>query len=117
MSDLSLLTKQAAVVAINKVLTAKRFDICTVREVAELLGGDTNCQEFSILRTIHCVEYKEMPPNMRESIPELIAICMKRPDVFQFAIPEAEETIIDVDFTVVPTSLARKIMNFLQFNK
>jgi len=115
MSDLALLKKQAAVVAVNTMLASERFSICTVREVCEMLGGDTNCEEYTLLRTLHCIDYAKMTPEIKKAIPQLIMACMKRPDVFQFPIPSAfDDTIMDVDFTVVkdvrPVVVKKKVL-------
>lgn len=115
MSDLTLLKKQAAVVAINNMLASGHFSICVVRDVAEILEGDIKCEEYTILRTLHCVDYDKMPPDVKKAIPQLIMACMKRPDVFQFPIPSnTNDSVMDVDFTVVkdvgPVVVKKKIL-------
>jgi hypothetical protein len=116
MSDLALLKKQAAVVAINNMLAGNHFSICVVRDVAGMLEGDITCDEYKVLHTLHCVDYNKMTPEIKKAIPQLIAACMKRPDVFQFPMPSDKTAyvvdIVDVEFTVVsdvgPASEKRK---------
>ncbi len=86
MTDLSTVMQDVAVTAINEMLRDKHFSICTVRDVAAMLNVNPDCQEYRILKTLHCVDYADMTKNVRDAIPGLIAACLDQ-NVFQFPLP------------------------------
>ena len=80
------LKELAAITALNQMMKGGHFSICTIDNVANMLG--VNCrgmEAYTILSTLHCVDFGKMPPELREAIPQLIRQCLNRGPEFQFA--------------------------------
>lgn len=103
--DIERLKIDAAVTAMNKMLKDKHFSICTVTDVAKLLGIHCRKESYDILNTLHCVNYSDMSPQMRKAIPALIADALGEPPAFQFNQPPVINVItidvVDVEYTEV----------------
>ena len=80
------------------MLSKGYFDICTIDSVAKVLDVNPHCEEYDILRTLHCVHYDKMSRMVWDSIPELIMACLDR-QTFQFALPSqaASNTAMTID--------------------
>ena len=71
-------TQMAVASALNKILTQSYFDICTIDKCAEALNIRVkDKQEYKILSTLHCVNYGQMPRELRSQLPKLIAECLE----------------------------------------
>lgn len=87
---------QAAVISsLNRMMKGRRFDICTVRDAAELLGVDPHGEAYRVLRTQHCAEWDTIPQELRREIPNLIRQCLGQDEAPQFYYP-SESPAIDV---------------------
>ena len=83
--DLNDLRKLAAMTSLNKLMKQRHFDICTVRDVGDLLGIPVrNTEEYKILQTLHCVDYSEMPPQLRDAIPSMVKKILELPAIYRF---------------------------------
>lgn len=78
------LKQQAAVSALNKMMAGGHFNICTVREIAEMFGVMAEPEAMSILKTLHCVDFNKMPRELYASIPALIQRALSGAQAFQF---------------------------------
>lgn len=60
--------------ALNEMLTKRGyFDICTLDKVLRNMGIQAQCgKSYGILNSLHCMDYKDMPDELRRSIPVLI---------------------------------------------
>jgi hypothetical protein len=77
MSSIDIETKQrVALFALNQMLKGNHFDICTVREVGDMLGVPYRGEAYEVLSTLHCIDYAKMPKDIRDMIPELIQQCL-----------------------------------------
>jgi hypothetical protein len=81
LAHLSILT------SLNKMMTTSHFDICTVDAAIKVLGSTPDGQAYKILRHLHCVNWMDMPRELREAIPKLIERCINVP-AHQFQITE-----------------------------
>lgn len=107
--DLTRVKAEASIIALNKMMRGGHFSICAVTHVADIHGIKTDGPAFTILRALHCVDFKDMTPDVRNAIPELIKECLlNKTDVYQFDMPtpapqvmERSITVIDVSFTEV----------------
>lgn len=76
--------QMVALTALNEMMQSRRFDICTIRSVAEMLrvipGGDA----YAVLAPLHCIEYSKMPAELREAIPGLIQQVLGVAPAYQF---------------------------------
>lgn len=75
-SELPELKKMVVQTAMKKLFDEKYFSICTVRKIAELIGAPKRGAAWSMLETLHCIDYADMPDELRESIPYLINECL-----------------------------------------
>ena len=70
------LKELAAITALNNMLAKGWMDICTIRSVAEMLGRDPRGDALEILRSLHCINFNQMPKELRDEIPRLIEQCL-----------------------------------------
>lgn len=68
----------AAEVALNKMFSVKHFDICAVREACEALGATLTPDAEAILRPLHCVNWDQIPPAIKDEIPHLLKESFQR---------------------------------------
>jgi hypothetical protein len=61
---------------INNMLARSYFDICVIRTACEAYGTSTNSVSFEALAGIHCVNFSDMSPTIRQSIPLLIVVAI-----------------------------------------
>ncbi len=58
--------------SLNCLLNERHFSICRLNDIADVLGANRNTDAFRLLRTLHCMDYTAMTPQMREALPQLI---------------------------------------------
>ena len=59
--------------AIEKMLGGAHFSISTIQSVSDMLG--INCRQthaYRMLAPLHCIDYADMPYEVRDAIPGLI---------------------------------------------
>lgn len=78
------LKKMAALTALNNMMAGGHFSICTVDSVAKMLNVQCRCEAYSILTTVHCLDFAKMPAELRNAIPGLIQECLGVAPVYQF---------------------------------
>jgi len=61
-----------ALTAVRKMLKGRYLDITTVRSVCEVIGANANGAAFDMLSALHCINYADMPRDVREGIPALM---------------------------------------------
>lgn len=69
--------------ATKKLFTNQHFSISTLREIAEIINVPTKGPAWNLLQPLHCVNYDDMPDQLRESIPHLVNECLKKADQIQ----------------------------------
>lgn len=62
--------------ATKKLFTKSFFDISKLHDIAELIDAPTKGGAWDMLRPLHCVDYADMPPILREAIPHLVNECL-----------------------------------------
>lgn len=66
-------TKQAvAMVAIDKLFRSRHFSICDLDTLIDLTGAQRSSEAYKVLRALHCVDFADMPPQVRDSVPQLV---------------------------------------------
>lgn len=66
-------TMMVAQVALNSLFENKHFSICKLNEVMELLKkGRSNSKVYKQLHALHCVDYADMPDELKNQIPHMI---------------------------------------------
>jgi hypothetical protein len=77
--------EMAAMTALNKMFKKGYFDICTIDSVADIMKVNTRGgREYTILRALHCVDYKDMPKELYDELPQLIQSCLGISPIFEF---------------------------------
>jgi len=69
---MSHLQVQIAKTAIEHMLGKKHFDICAIDKVGKLLRLRPEGLAYDMLSALHCVDYADMPVDVRTAIPGLI---------------------------------------------
>lgn len=67
----------AAKAALKKLFDQGHFSITTINEVAAALGlPKPSGRSYLILRSLHCVDYSDMEPELRKQLVPMIADCL-----------------------------------------
>lgn len=66
------LQKMAAQAAIKKMLHDRYFSISHIDTILTMTNGKPNRDDYNILRTLHCVDYGDMAPELLRGLPVLI---------------------------------------------
>lgn len=76
MSQLKLMAAEAA---LKKMVQSSHFSICTIDTIAQMMDLKPDRDAYAILRTLHCVDYNQMSPELLQALPELIATVLQSP--------------------------------------
>lgn len=92
------LKQMAALTALNDMMQKGHPNICTIREVGELLGVNPKQDQeaYTILSSLHCVSFGKMPAELREAVPELVQRCLGVSPIYEFKTTRPEVRVIDV---------------------
>ncbi|HIG75265.1 MAG TPA: hypothetical protein EYQ24_12015 [Bacteroidetes bacterium] len=72
--------RRSVALALYRMLTSHRFDICVVRNALEATGRDHDRQAYAALRLHHCEHYHAMPPGFHaELASQTLALFERRP--------------------------------------
>lgn len=77
------LTHLAVLTSLNKMMRGGHFSICTVDAAIKAVGSVPDSRAYGILRTLHCVDWADMEPELRNAVPQLIERCLNVP-AYQF---------------------------------
>lgn len=77
-----------AVTALNKMMTGRHFSICVITDVAAMLGVDPKGESYRMLRPLHCVNWADMPSELRAMVPGLIKDCLGVEPAYRFRVAE-----------------------------
>jgi len=69
----------AAEAALQKMLSDKHFSICTMDRIIDMLGIKPDKEAYSILSTLHCIDYNAMRRELIEALPDLIHRVLQSP--------------------------------------
>lgn len=65
-----------AIAALNKMFEGSHFSICTIDNVAKMLGVRPPKDAYDQLHALHCVHWNEMPRELRDRVTTLIQECL-----------------------------------------
>lgn len=88
------LKEMAAMTALNHMFKQGHMSICTIDKVAGLMGVDPKGRAHNILSTLHCVDFSEMPKELKDSIPDLIRECLNLSTVYEFEHLRKQKVIV-----------------------
>jgi hypothetical protein len=60
--------QQAATVAIKKLFEGTYFSICELDSIIKLLGCLPDKKDYEALKCLHCVNWSDMPPDLRDEV-------------------------------------------------
>lgn len=75
-SHLSLYQKQAAALAINKLLNGDTFYISDLKEILDVFQLPLDPAEQPVMRLLHCVNYRDMDPSLMAELKRKILIAL-----------------------------------------
>lgn len=76
--------EMTAMTALNHMFKQGHMSICTIDSVAKLLGVDPRGKVYNILSTLHCVNFSEMPQELKEAIPGMVRECLSLNPIYEF---------------------------------
>lgn len=62
--------------ATRKLFDSRHFSICTVDSMMKLIGATERSPAYTQLSALHCVDYADMPQDLRERLPLLVRECL-----------------------------------------
>jgi hypothetical protein len=71
--------------ALRKLFSDKHFSICAVDRICEVLGCSRGGDAYRQLHALHCVDYADMPRELAERIPALVAQAIGNVNVLELA--------------------------------
>ena len=110
--DKENLKNVAAMTNLNHMMRKGYVSICDIDKVAGLLGIDVKGSEsYQMLSAMHCINFSEMPQEMREAIPVLIKELLQMDAAYQFQMPPraGSITVVHVDPENKPGGFLRRI--------
>lgn len=85
------LTTMIAQTRLNVMLKGSHFDICAVRDIGAAMNIPVEqSPDFSKLRALHCVHYKDMPRELIDALPTLLGNVF-RVDPIEVKLPVATQ--------------------------
>lgn len=81
-----------AEVAIKTLFTKRWFDICQLDSLISITGAQHGSPAYRLLRPLHCMDWADMSPDLRERVPLLVREALQ---TNQWA-TEAADTVMSV---------------------
>jgi hypothetical protein len=114
MNDLKQLS---ALTSLNDMMQKGYVSICTIDSIGTMLGINPKGEAYDILRPLHCVNFSQMPDELRKAIPDLIRQCLSVEPTYRFEQPKPQpSTAVVVQLAPPPQTHTRKrgLMGFLK---
>lgn len=104
----------AATTALNAMFAGKHFNICVIDRAAKVLGVKVHQESYDVLHALHCIDWHEMPADLREAVPGLVEKALVQGGVaFRFQTPmrahPAPGSVIEIDSPKRRTLLQRLV--------
>ena len=87
-----------AITALNKMFAGAHFSICTIDSIAEMLGVIPDGEARRQLKPLHCMDWSDMPRDLRQRVPILIQQALAGDEKFRFVLNTEQNqalTVID----------------------
>lgn len=62
---MTVFQQEAAKQSLKAMFAKGHFSICAVDEILKMTGGVPEAADYSALRMLHCVDFKDMSPSLR----------------------------------------------------
>ena len=69
----------AVLTALNRMMLGKYFDLTVIDSAMKVLQTVPDGGAYAILRTLHCIHWEHLPPELRAEVPRLIERCIGVP--------------------------------------
>lgn len=80
LDHLSSFPRRSVALALYRMLTGHRFDVCVLRQALDVAGVDYPRSGFEALRLHHCARYGDLPPGFHaELASQTLALVAGRP--------------------------------------
>lgn len=76
---LTTFERMALQTALKNLFDAGHFSICTIDNMLKVTRTVPNGRVYQSLRLLHCVDYKDMPPELLRELPNMVAEIFKGP--------------------------------------
>ncbi len=87
----------AAITALNHMFAGRHFDICTIDSIAKMLGVQPDKDAYNTLRPLHCINWVDMPTDLRKAVPGLVQQCIAGGfQAVQFTLQPVGDTALQV---------------------
>lgn len=74
----------AAMTALNSMMDGGYVSICTIDNIAKMLGINPKGAAYDVLHTLHCVHFSKMPTELKDQLPDLIKQCLSIEPTYRF---------------------------------
>ena len=89
MNEIQMLAARAA---LKKMTLNGYLCICTIDNILKMSGGIPRADDYQILRTLHCVSFSEMDPELLRGLPLLIKRVLESEGMdFTFSVSSRKE--------------------------
>jgi len=61
-----------AMAAMNRLFSERHFSICQLDALIKLTGAQRDSQAYNLLRPLHCIDWSDMDPALRDKVPLLV---------------------------------------------
>lgn len=84
----------SAMTALNHMFKQGHMSIWTIDKIAKLMKIDPKGRAYDVLSTVHCVYFRDMPKELKDSIPDLIRECLSLSTVYEFEHLKKQKVIV-----------------------
>lgn len=74
---MNALTRDVIATALADMFRRGHFSICVIDNILKITGGVPDRKNYDLLRALHCVEFKDMPPRIRIELPRMIQLVVE----------------------------------------
>jgi hypothetical protein len=75
-SQMPEVKRMVVLTATKKLFTNSYFSICKLNDIVSLVGAPEKGPAWELLHALHCVDFADMPPTLRNAIPHLVNECL-----------------------------------------
>lgn len=104
--DMDRITELALQAGLRELASKNYFSISTLDSLIALVGASCKgSRAYTLLHTLHCVDYGKMHPDLRAALPELIGECLgQQAPKFEYPRPPSFVESIEIRQTPKPKS-------------
>ena len=73
----------------------QHFSVCDLDKAIKLVGCVPPQRDYDRLQALHCVDYSDMAPLLREQFPDMVMRCLNAPGLPHFEVDDGKLVRID----------------------